>query len=194
MEIIIHKVNTIKKLKRLDLNYGAEIDVRSWGSKLVLNHEPFEDGESLVDYLDTYRHGTLILNIKEAGIENKVLKLINDRDNIKNYFLLDVEFPYLYEATKKRVKNVAIRFSEKEDIATVNNFTNQVDWVWIDTVTKFPVNEKNLKYLNYFKKCLVCPERWGRPFDISSYKKIIKMLDIKLDAVMTSTSHAKYWV
>ena len=41
------------------------------------------------DYLDEYRHGTLILNIKEAGIEDEVLSLVRQRPQIKSYFLLD---------------------------------------------------------------------------------------------------------
>ena len=40
--------------------------------------------------------GTLILNIKESGIEQNVLKLVK-RYKIKSYFLLDVEFPYIFK-------------------------------------------------------------------------------------------------
>ena len=126
MEIIIHKVNTIKELESLDPSFGAEIDIRAWGNELVLNHDPFNGGDSLIDYLDAYRHGTLILNIKESGIEELVLKYLNERDYIKSYFLLDVEFPYLYKAKEKNIKNLAIRFSEKEDILTVNNFKTRL--------------------------------------------------------------------
>ena len=46
-----------------------------------------------------------------------------------------------------------------------------MDWVWIDTNTKLPLDEKNIPILNRCKKCLVCPERWGRPLDIKMYKK-----------------------
>ena len=93
----------------------------------------------------------------------------------------------------ERFEKVSLE-QKQQKIKSGLDFISKLNWVWIDTVTKFPINEKNLKYLNHFKKCLVCPERWGRSFDISSYKKIIKILDIKLDAVMTSTSYAKYWV
>ena len=65
--------------------------------------------------------GTLILNIKESGIENNVLSLIQEYNNVKNYFLLDVEFPYIFSAYKKNFKNIAIRFSEFESINTYRN-------------------------------------------------------------------------
>ena len=40
MEIIIHRVNKIKFLKSIPKNFGVEIDVRSFNSELILNHEP----------------------------------------------------------------------------------------------------------------------------------------------------------
>ena len=42
VEIIIHRINSIRDLKKIDPKFGAEIDIRSWGSNLVLNHEPFQ--------------------------------------------------------------------------------------------------------------------------------------------------------
>ena len=41
MEYIIHRVNKIKTLNKIPKNFGTEIDIRSNGSKLILNHEPF---------------------------------------------------------------------------------------------------------------------------------------------------------
>ena len=100
MEIIVHRINTIDDLKTIDKNYGTEIDIRSLGSSLILNHEPYASGELLTDYLDEYKHGTLILNIKESGIENTVLSLVKERPYIKSFFLLDAEFPFIYNASK----------------------------------------------------------------------------------------------
>ena len=40
MEIIIHRINSLKELIKLPTDYGAEIDIRSQGSRLILNHEP----------------------------------------------------------------------------------------------------------------------------------------------------------
>jgi hypothetical protein len=193
MEIILHKINTINELQRVDSNFGVEIDVRAYGSDLILNHEPYENGDKLIDYLNEYRHGTIIINIKESGIEDDVLDLITGRHNIKNYFLLDVELPYLINASKAGQRNIAVRFSEMESIDSVKYFINKVDWVWIDTITDLPIYEQNRSTLNSFKKCLVCPERWGRPNDIESYKDRLKMMNFTLDAVMTDRKYAKLW-
>ena len=67
VEIIVHRVNTVNQLMATERQYGAEIDIRVRGSDLILAHDPFEEGEYLIDYLDSYQHGTLILNIKESG-------------------------------------------------------------------------------------------------------------------------------
>ena len=104
MEIIIHRINTIKELKNIPTHFGVEIDIRAQGSNLILNHEPFENGEFFTDWLDNYKHGTLVLNIKEAGIETKVLSMVRER-SLNSYFLLDVEFPFLYQASKNGEKN-----------------------------------------------------------------------------------------
>ena len=73
MEIIVHRVNSINKLKKIPKTFGAEIDLRAYKSKIILNHEPFKSGDTLDDFLKNYNHGTLILNIKEDGIENEVI-------------------------------------------------------------------------------------------------------------------------
>ena len=66
--------------------------------------------------------------------------------------------------------------------------------MWIDTVSKLPLNKKNLKVIKKFKSCLVCPERWGRPNEINKYKQQMKNLKFKPDAVMTSLKYAYSWL
>jgi hypothetical protein len=193
IEIIIHRVNSINGLKRIKPRFGTEIDIRAWGSEIILNHEPFSSGERIEDYLDEYRHGTLILNIKEAGIEDEVLSLVRQRPQIKSYFLLDIEFPYIYRATRQGERAIAIRFSEDEPIEFAKKYVDKIDWVWIDTNTQMPVGEHNLPILNMFKKCLVCPERWGRPSDIANYKNLMSIMGFKIDAVMTSNQYINLW-
>ena len=193
MEIIIHRINSIRDLKKIDPKFGAEIDIRSWGSNLVLNHEPFQDGEKLVDYLDEYDKGTLILNIKESGIEDDVLNYVKQRPRIKSYFLLDVEFPYIFNASRRGERNIAIRFSEDESIETVKNYVGKINWVWIDTNTKLPINKENIPTLDKFKKCLVCPERWGRSREIKEYIEISSKMNFKFDSVMTSFECLEKW-
>jgi hypothetical protein len=193
MEIIIHRINKIKELKKIPINFGTEIDIRSNNSDLILSHNPFLKGDKLENYFENYKHKTLVLNLKEAGIEKAVLDMIK-KYSIKSYFLLDVEMPYMYTATKRGQKNIAVRFSEYEDIALADHFKNKLKWVWIDTTTKLPLNRNNIKTLSKFKSCLVCPERWGRVEDIAKYKKKLKKLKYKPDAVMTSKKCLTNWL
>jgi hypothetical protein len=192
MEFIIHKINTIRGLNQIPKEYGCEIDIRTDGSRLILNHDPFTSGDFLTDYLDEYNNGTLVLNIKESGIEDSVLEEVKKR-GIKSYFLLDVEFPYLFSATKKGERNIAIRFSEKEPIENIVQFKDQLDWVWIDTITQLPIKESNYNFLKNFKTCLVCPSRWGRENEIEKIKKNIFLKEMKLDYVMTDSKYLKKW-
>ena len=85
MEYIAHRVNTIKELKKIPKEYGVELDLRDFGNRLVLQHDPFMDGEDFVEYLKCYDHGTMILNIKSERIECKVLELLK-KYNIKDFF------------------------------------------------------------------------------------------------------------
>ena len=196
MEIIIHRVNTIKKLKSISNNFGTEIDIRSSSSKLILSHDPFAKGDSLENYLSEYKKkkGTLILNIKESGIEQNVLKLVK-KHKIKSYFLLDVEFPYIFKTLDEKLnKNIAVRFSEYETIDLSKKLINKVNWIWLDTYKKFPIDNKNLRFIKKFKSCLVCPERWNRQRDIKRYYLLMKKLKFKPDAIMTSFKCSKIWL
>ncbi len=194
MEIILHRINKIEELKAINPLFGVEIDIRTYGDDLILSHDPFKKGDKFEDYLSEYKHGTLILNIKESGIEDDVLSLIQKYNDVKSYFLLDVEFPYIFSASKNDFKNIAIRFSEFESIDTVIKFKGLIDWIWIDTFTKLPLNQNAINVLKSFKTCLVCPGRWNRPGDISFYKNQLKNMKFSVNAVMTSKHSAKLWI
>ena len=95
---------------------------------------------------------------------------------------------------KKGIKDIAVRFSEYEDIALANHFKNKLNWIWIDTATKLPINKKNLKIIKKFKSILVCPERWKRPGDdIKKYKIKLNNHKFKPHAVMTNIKYLKHW-
>ena len=192
MEIIVHRINTVRELNKIPPKYGTEIDVRTNGSKIILNHEPFIKGEKFENYIENYKHGTLILNIKESGIEDDILKILKS-STIKSFFLLDVEMPYIFSSLKTRNKNIAIRFSEFESIETVKFFVKKFKWIFIDTVTRLPINKKNLSTISSFKSCLVCPERWGRKNDIPKYKIFFKKLSYCPSAIMTNIKCVKLW-
>lgn len=192
MQIIIHRVNEIERLKTTNPKYGVELDIRADGDRLILNHEPFAGGDDFEDYLKNYHHALAVWNIKEAGIEQHVIDLAK-KYNVKNYFLLDVEFPYIYRASRAGIRDIAMRYSEDEGIDTVLNYKGKVDWVWIDTNTRLPLNAAVQHQLAGFKTCLVCPERWGRPQDISNYIQQLHSLNFKLNAVMTAEAYVSQW-
>jgi hypothetical protein len=190
--IILHRINSAAQLAKVPPHYGVEIDIRTAGKNLILNHEPFATGELLATYLQHFRHRFIIANIKEAGIEDEVVKLFAAQ-RITDYFLLDVEFPYIYRASRKGMRKIALRFSEEESIETVKLYCSKVDWLWIDCFTQLPLNASSVTVAKEFKSCLVSPERWQRPEDIPRYQQNMKDLGFQLDAVMTEARFAPQW-
>ena len=67
-----------------------------------------------------------------------------------------------------------MRFSEFEPIELSEKFKRFTDWIWIDTITKLPIDKSNLKIIKKFNSCLVSPERWNRKNDIKKYLIILK--------------------
>ena len=65
MQFIAHRINTIDELKKVPTNFGVELDLRDYGNRLILQHDPFTDGEDFEEYLKHNNHGLMILNIKE---------------------------------------------------------------------------------------------------------------------------------
>ncbi len=192
MIFVIHRVNERALLKTIEPRYGIEIDIRADGSRLMLNHWPFRGGEPLIDFLDEYRHRLLVLNIKEAGIEEEVLRLVRERA-LGDHFLLDVEFPYIYRASRAGERAIAMRYSEDEAIETVLNYAGNVDWVWVDTNTRLPLDPATVNQLSPFRTCLVCPDRWGRPQDIPAYAAQMNRLQFRPTAIMTARTCVPQW-
>ncbi len=196
MIIIAHRVNSIKDLKKLPPACGAEVDVRHSDKtgRLYLNHD-IGGGGDLEEYLKNFRHRFIIFNIKEADTEQQCLDLAEKYHIPKdNYFLLDVEFPYLYSATRaKQIKEIAVRYSEAEPIQTALAQKGFCNWVWIDTNTRLPLDASVIKKLRGFKTCLVSPDRWGRPQDIKTYRKKMQALGFQPDAVMARLEYIDLW-
>ncbi len=187
MEIILHRKNSIKSLKEASRIYGVEVDIRSLGKDLILTHDPFQTGEKFSKWIKNYNHGTLILNVKEEGLEEKIIKYLN-LYKVKSYFFLDQSFPFLIKTSNHGESNSSVRVSEYESIETALKLKGRVSWVWVDTFTRLSltVNEyKELKLAN-FKLCLVSPELNSQNLmDIKRIKVIIEEKNFKFDAVCT---------
>lgn len=195
MEYIAHRINTVSELQKLPEEYGVELDLRDSGQKIILQHEPFTDGESFEEYLKEYHHGMMILNVKSERIEYKVLELIKQY-GVEDYFFLDSSFPMINTLSLGNEKKCALRFSEYEGLDTIYNMKGKCDWVWVDCFTKLPITKKiesELKSIGY-KLCLVSPELQGRQDDIAEYKEYLKNENIDFDAICTKQHNIDLWM
>lgn len=191
---IAHRINTVEELKQLPKEFGVELDLRDSGDQLILQHDPFKEGELFEEYLKHYDHGTMILNIKSERIEHKVLELL-EQYKITDYFFLDSSFPMIYLLSKHGEKQCAVRFSEFEGLDTILAMSGKIDWVWVDCFTYLPINQASFKTLKEagFKLCLVSPELQGRPEDIDAYKQQLAAENIVFDAICTKSYNVEKW-
>ncbi len=195
MHKILHRVNTKQDLLTTPIGFGVEIDIRSNGDQLYLCHDPFSSGDSLEEWLELYNHGTLILNVKEEGLEDRLIELMQ-KFSIDDYFFLDQSFPFLIKSASKGENKCAVRVSEFENIETAMKLSGKIDWVWVDCFTRFPLTAKDAKRLQIdggFKLCFVSPELQGRMDidQIKEYRDRIMSLGIRGDAVCTK--HPELW-
>jgi len=173
MIIIEHRVNTKKQLIQLPKFYGVEVDIRSYGKKLIINHEPFKESLTFQSWLKNFNHKFLIANIKEEGIEYTVLKLLK-KFNIKNYFLLDVTVPQIIKLEKDNINALALRVSKYENFKGIANYKKFYKWLWIDTFDeKIPLKFNSIKQLKLLghKICLVSPELGSPKIDLHKFCK-----------------------
>lgn len=188
MEYIAHRKNSIEDLKQSNSAYGVEIDIRTFGDKLILNHDPYLDGDNFEEWLTHYRHGTLILNVKEEGLESRLIDLMKYH-KIDQYFFLDQSFPFMIKWSNLGLKKSAVRFSEYEPIQLALNLKDRIDWVWVDCFTQCPLDKKSYSQLKdaNFKICLVSPELQGRfdEFEIVKIHQNFRSNNIVVDAICT---------
>jgi len=192
---IHHRINNIESLKSVSKEHGVEIDIHAYKDILTLHHDPFIEGVNFEDWLKFYNHKFLILNIKEEGIEERVLEAVN-KHNIKDFFMLDLSFPALMKLVKKGEERIATRVSDYESVQSALLLKNKVKWIWIDLFNKkFPILESDCKLLqdSGFKLCLVSPELHpDNNENISAQvKNFINENNIIIDAVCTK--NVKIW-
>lgn len=168
---IWHRVNTIDELEKIrNLDDGVEIDVRSiHGKDLYLSHDISDSGELFENWLDHYRlRGTLVINIKEEGLEERIIKILESRE-ITNYMFLDEPFWFLLKSSRKfKNKNFAMRASKFESVDTPLKSKELSNWVWYDYFDDY-VNVQDLKLLidSGFKVIMPSHELVGskKPFE-----------------------------
>lgn len=145
--IIWHRINSIEELKKIPIEDGVEIDIRSNKGIPYLSHHIQEDGPLFEDWLEHYKlKGTLVLNVKEEGLETILISLL-EKHNIHDYMFLDEPFWYLLNSSRNlKNKNFAIRVSKFESIETALKSRELSDWIWYDYFDDY-VNAEDLKKL-----------------------------------------------
>ena len=188
MQLIAHRRNALEELKSTDPKYGVEVDIRSIKTELIIHHDPLQPGNSFEEWVANYAHGTLVLNVKEEGLEASVLALM-DKYGIEDYFFLDQSFPFLVKWSKQGLRRAAVRVSEFESIETALTFAGKVEWVWVDCFTHLALTGEEAKRLTDagFKLCLVSPELQGRDpeTEIMMMMRLLKARGISVQATCT---------
>lgn len=196
MRLIAHRRNRRDELESTPTHYGVEVDIRSHGSRLIMHHDAFTEGESFDEWLQAYRHGTLILNVKEEGLEDAVIDRMRTH-GITDYFFLDQSFPFLVKTAKSGERRCAVRVSEFESIDTALTLAGRIDWIWVDCFTRFPLDHESWRRLKDagFLLCLVSPELQGRrdEQEISALRRRLAEWGAEPDAVCAKLDMMPAW-
>lgn len=142
MEIISHrgywKVEAEKNLaiafeRTFSLGFGTETDIRDYCGDLVVSHDvPTEKGITFSDLLGMYTksncQGTLAINIKSDGLQEKIKEVLNSF-SVENYFVFDMSIPDTLVYLNKEL-NVFIRYSEYEPKTVL---LEQCSGIWYDS-------------------------------------------------------------
>jgi hypothetical protein len=188
--IISHRVNSSEALMKVPTNHGVEVDLRLFNGELILSHDPFIPGEKFEKWLDGYRHGTLILNVKEDGLEVLITELL-EKKSITDYFFLDQPFPTLRKSAIAKYPT-SVRLSEYENPINLKDLN--IEWVWLDSFTgdwSYLKKHRNWILEGKLKLCIVSPELQGRNI-IDEPQLILRTLaeeGLVISAVCTKNSN-----
>jgi hypothetical protein len=196
MKLIAHRRNTLAELAATPPELGVEVDLRSYGDRLVLHHDAMVPGEDFDAWIRAYHHGTLILNVKEEGLEARLLSIMKER-GIDDFFFLDQSFPFLIKTAKQGEPRSAVRVSEFEAVDTALTLAGKIRWVWVDCFTHFPLDEAGVRRLKDagFSLCLVSPELQGRfeEAEILDLRRRFAGWGLEPDAVCTKLAMVEVW-
>ena len=176
MEILCHRgfwqkqveQNSLASFKKaLELGYGIELDIRDFGSNIVIAHDLPNNESALFsnffDQLNNYEHNnkTIAINIKSDGLVSKIKGLINEYE-LADYFTFDMSIPEMLRYQNAGL-NYFTRLSEYEkDPIMIENATG----IWLDAFETEWYDEDYLNGLLQNKKdiCIVSAELHGRDY------------------------------
>lgn len=188
MIIVSHRVNSITDLRRTPPEYGVEVDVRSGPNGLYLSHDPFVEGPDLSEWLKSFDHQLLIVNVKEDGLEDQVLLELRAKPHAK-YFFLDQAAPTQIRRGMRGLTDSAVRLSEYESFDSVLKLANFAEWLWVDFFHEPEISIDNLVRFREtgLRVCLVSPELHDleRSMEADSLRDVISEAPHLVDAVCT---------
>ena len=187
MLIVRHRVNSRIELAVTPKSMGVEIDLRSRNDQIILEHDPFKSGELFQDWLEAWDHHFLVLNVKEEGLEERVVEILT-RFGVDNYFFLDQSFPFMQKLIRQGNSQVAARASDLESVETA--LASGAGWCWLDSFLgdwKYLSNAVPRLNRAKIRTCLVSPELQRRDSDaeLSELQGLILKYKLQIDAVCT---------
>ena len=196
MKFFAHSINSLDLINKLDPELGVEIDIRDANGRLVLGHDPLKNNyQYLESFLEVLNGRSVIANVKSERLEKPFINLLQKYSPYSDYFFLDSSFSMIVNNGK--FYNFASRFSEYESLETSISLINAslVNWIWVDTFTKFPLDKKIVSTFNSLnaKKCLTSPDLIGRNYDIETYSEKINSYGIIFDAICCKKENILKW-
>ena len=197
---ICHRVNSLDGLRDVHPSLGVEIDLRDdpiTGS-IVLAHDPFAQpgAVSLGEFLDSYHHKFLILNIKSERIEPRCLEMLREHD-IQDFFFLDSSVPMIFLMNKKfGISDFACRVSELEPIDAFLRCPDLFSHLWVDCFHGMILDQTLADHAVRLgkKTCLVSPELQGRADDLRVYKERLREMDLFPDWICCKKDKIMDWI
>ncbi len=186
MLIIKHRVNSVLDLVSTPIDFGVEVDVKEKNGEIVCGHDPIDDEALFVDWVKSYRHKFVAVNIKQEGIESLVISILEDA-NIRDFFLFDLSFPMLNKLSESGETRLALRISDLEGFEHAQLFVGKVEWIWLDIFKNGDFLPKAESIFEKFKVCAVSPELHVRRDEQKNQEILVNLLKFKglFDAVCT---------
>lgn len=192
MLVVKHRVNSVASLLELPKQFGAEIDVRWDSGGLWLGHDPGQLEVQFVEWIEVFRHRTLILNVKEEGLEPFLIKILEEK-GIRDYFFLDQSLPYQVRYSDVCGRRSAIRVSEYESVDEALSRFSIGSWIWLDSFSGlwFTANDVERLKLGGFRICLVSPELQSRISESEMFD--LKAISEKVGFDAVCTKRLDFW-
>lgn len=194
MIIIQHRVNLVAEIQAVPNNFGVEIDVRSFNGEIILQHDPLKAGDKFSDWISHFNHKLLVLNVKEEGLEDKLIYILKSY-NVNSFFFLDQSFPSIYRMSQNIPQIISLRISDFEPIS--DSILLNPGWIWLDSHSgnwDYLIESMNRLKETKIKTCLVSPELQRR--DSSQERMMLKSMirerSWEFDAVCTKVPD--YWL